>query len=111
MKLSSMKPWKRSWRLAGSSRNRWSRSSGSSSCWRNVRTLPLAGVERLVSSWFTSWLLLDSPRGGVESLDPQYCASQHEFQARYPTEIAPDCSEREVNKQAVALTNEPKFRY
>ena len=35
-----------------------------------------------MSSWRTSKLLLESPRGGVESLDHRYCASQHEIQGR-----------------------------
>src|ERR1700761_2854209 len=75
-----MKPWKRSWRLARSSLKRWSRSSGNSSCWRSVLTLPLASVEPAISSWRMSQLLSESPRGGVESLDLKYCALQHELQ-------------------------------
>src|SRR6202047_3878488 len=42
---------------------------------------------------------MDGPRGGVESLDHLYCASQHGIQDRFPPEITAECRDRSIGKR------------
>src|SRR3981081_1490694 len=51
-----------------------------------------------MSWWRTSELLLDSPRGGVESLDHKHCAPHHQIQDCFPPQIAAGCHDHVVNK-------------
>src|SRR4051794_31115890 len=102
MKLSSMKPWKRSWRLLRSSRKRGSRRSGNSSCWLRVRTVPLARIGAVVWSFIVS-TPRGGPRGGVESLDHQHGASQYKVQVPQMPHIKSVFDNRSETKYAAAI--------